>query len=170
MQDQYIPKAPATIPSFKYRVIGIMNINHPKWPYLILLVEGTILESKDPQGKNKDKNLAAFGRVVKDYLRPRCVQKVLFVPDGTLAQLPAEDPVIDPSILTDAEIRQRNIAPGGGWSYCQWPDRPCSDGTCAPGCVRGKDDNDDSSNSNSAPNRNTNSANSSNSNRGPSSQ
>jgi hypothetical protein len=153
LKKQYIPDPSNYRRPFEFRVIGIHN--GARWDHLILLVEGSILERSND--KNEHKSFAAFDRVIGKYLEERCVQRVFFVPDGTLAQLPSGD-LIDPEILTEAAQRgdrdtKRNIALNSEWSYCQWPERPCSDGTCNASCTR-FDGNGNSSNTNTTTNSN----------------
>ena len=105
LRDELIDSANPTKGSFKYSTIVRTYPGKPD--FLDMYVEGTIL------GKDEFHEFAGLVRkaIKKD---GSCVRNVYFGPVGSpIPALPAALSIVNP-----------------GWSYCEPPNRPCSDGSC----------------------------------------
>ena len=99
-------------------------------------------------------SLKRFTDILNDFMKAKCVARVLFVPPPTPTVTPTSTPTSTPAEQTgEADRRDLRTKPGFEWGTCEYPQVPCANGEC--GLCR-KNDSNTNTNTNANSNANSN--------------
>jgi hypothetical protein len=87
--------------------------------HVVLVIEGKINDGQP--GNQPAKLMKNLAHLIQKNVKRGCLSSVWFVKPGTLP-------------ITAARYDFNNIE-GFEWSACEWPNVPCSDGSCSQACL-----------------------------------